>query len=117
MLCPESVRRFIIIMRIRLRLESGLTLSTIGMPKARPPDIDLVIAFRATKGTTISKQTREDARKAELQYKRLVDTLTKAGLKAVGRRGESLGHILVFVLCPPKLVEDLVRRERLGFLL
>ena len=104
-------------MRIRLRLESGLTLSTIGMPKARPPDIDLVIAFRATKGTTISKQTREDARKAELQYKRLVDTLTKAGLKAVGRRGESLGHILVFVLCPPKLVEDLVRRERLGFLL
>ena len=86
------------------------------MPKARPPDIDLVIAFRATKGTTISKQTRDDARKAERQYNHLLDTLTQAGIKAVGRRGESLGHILVFVLCPPKLVEDLVRRERFVFL-
>lgn len=85
------------------------------MPEARPPDIDLVIAFRATNGTTISKETRKDARKAEQQYKHLLDTLTTAGLKAVGRRGESLGHILVFVLCPPKFVEDLVRRERLAF--
>jgi hypothetical protein len=83
------------------------------MPKVRPPDIDLVVAFRATKGTAMSKQTREDARKAERQYRRLLDTLTHAGLKAVGRRGESLGHILVFLLCPTKLVEDLVRRERL----
>ena len=83
------------------------------MPDARPPDVDLVISFRATKPTSLSKQqTREDARKAEQQYKRLIETLTYAGLKAVGRRGESLGHLLIFVTCPPKLVEELVRRER-----
>ncbi|KAF8159945.1 calcium-activated chloride channel-domain-containing protein [Crassisporium funariophilum] len=83
------------------------------MPDTRRPDVDLVITFRATKKTSLSKQqTREDARKAEQQYKRLIETLTYAGLKAVGRRGESLGHLLVFVTCPPKHVEELVRRER-----
>ncbi|KAF8883336.1 calcium-activated chloride channel-domain-containing protein [Gymnopilus junonius] len=84
------------------------------MPETRPPDVDIVITFRATKPTSLSKhQTREDARKAAQQYKTLIETLTYAGLKAVGRRGESLGHLLVFVTCPPKLVEELVRRERL----
>ncbi|KAJ3511071.1 hypothetical protein NLJ89_g4313 [Agrocybe chaxingu] len=83
------------------------------MPDARPPDVDLVIAFRATKKTSLSKQqTREDARKAEQQYQRLIKTLTYAGLKAVGRRGESLGHLLIFVTCPPSHVEELVKRER-----
>ena len=83
------------------------------MPDARPPDVDLVIAFRATRKTSLSKQqTREDARKAEQQYKRLLQTLTYAGLKAVGRRGEALGHLLVFVTCPHQLVEVLVKRER-----
>lgn len=83
------------------------------MTGKRPPDVDLIIAFRATKKISLSKQqTREEARKAEQQYKRLIETLTYAGLKAVGRRGESLGHILVFVTCPPKHVEELVKRER-----
>ncbi|KDR70978.1 hypothetical protein GALMADRAFT_103009 [Galerina marginata CBS 339.88] len=83
------------------------------MTDQHPPDVDLVIAFRATKSTSLSKhQTREDARKAEQQYKRLIETLTYAGLKAVGRRGESLGHLLVFVTCPPKHVEELIKRER-----
>lgn len=83
------------------------------MPESRPPDVDLIITFRATRAITTSKQqTREDARKAEQQYNRLIDSLTYAGLKAVGRRGEALGHILVFVTCPIKLVEELVRRER-----
>jgi len=83
------------------------------MPETRPPDVDLVITFRATKATSLSKQqTREDARKAEQQYKRLIDSLTYAGLKAVGRRGEALGHLLVFVTCPQKHIEELVKRER-----
>jgi len=85
------------------------------MTKPRPPDVDLIISFRATKTTSISKQTREDARKADAQYTSLINTLTSKGLKAVGRRGESLGHILVFVLCPHKLVEELVRHERFVF--
>jgi len=75
--------------------------------------VDLVIAFRATrKGASSKQQLREDARKAEQQYKRLIETLTYAGLKAVGRRGESLGHLLVFVICPAKHVKELVKRER-----
>ncbi|KAH9479820.1 hypothetical protein JR316_0008415 [Psilocybe cubensis] len=87
--------------------------SQLNMGKTRVPDVDLVIAFRATKNGSLSKQQiREEARKAEQQYKRLIETLTYAGLKAVGRRGEALGHILVFVTCPPKHVEELVKRER-----
>ena len=83
------------------------------MPGIRPPDVDLVIAFRTTRNVSLSKQqTREEARKAEQQYNRLLSSLSYAGLKAVGRRGKQLGHILVFVACPPKLVGDLVKRER-----
>lgn len=76
----------------------------------RPPDVDLVLSFRTTPKST--QQTREEARKAEQQYKRLIQTLTYAGLKAVGRRGEALGHILVFITCPEKHVKELVARER-----
>lgn len=75
--------------------------------------VDLVITFRASHKTSLSKQqTREDAKKAEQQYSRLLETLTYAGLDAVGRRGESLGHLLVFVKCPDSLLQTLVRRER-----
>ncbi|KXN83968.1 hypothetical protein AN958_00612 [Leucoagaricus sp. SymC.cos] len=78
-----------------------------------PPEVDLVIIFRATSKHTHSKQkTRNEARKAEQQYVRLIDTLSYAGLKAVGRRGESLGQLLVFVMCPQKHLENLVKRER-----
>jgi anoctamin-10 len=78
-------------------------------PQPELPDVDLVITFRTTSS---SKQTREDARKAEQQYKRLIEKLSHAGLKSVGRRGESLGHLFVFVISPPAHVEELVRRER-----
>jgi hypothetical protein len=78
-----------------------------------PPEVDLVLVFRATNKHTHSKQqTRGEARKAEQQYVRLIDTLTYAGLKAVGRRGESLGQLLVFINCPQKHLASLVRRER-----
>ncbi|KAF9480330.1 DUF590-domain-containing protein [Pholiota conissans] len=77
------------------------------------PDVDLVISFKTSKSASISKQqTREESRKAEQQYKRLIQTLTYAGLKAVGRRGEALGHLLVFVVCPSGHVRELVKRER-----
>jgi anoctamin-10 len=78
-----------------------------------PPEVDLVITFRASSKASLSKQrAREDARKAEQQYSRLIDTLSHAGLRAVGRRGESLGHLLVFVLCPTSLVNNLIKLER-----
>jgi hypothetical protein len=79
-------------------------------------DVDVIIAFRATKQTSVSKlQIRDDARKAEQQYSRLIDTLTQGGLCAVGRRGESLGHLFVFVSCPTHRVHKLVKRERSAF--
>ncbi|GLB43323.1 putative calcium-activated chloride channel [Lyophyllum shimeji] len=78
-----------------------------------PHEVDLVITFRATKKTSLSKQQiREDSRKAERQYSRLIETLRYAGLRAVGRRGESLGHLLVFVSCPRSHVVNLAKRER-----
>ena len=83
------------------------------MAGCRQPDVDLIITFRTSKKASLSKkETREDARKAEQQYKRLTETLRYAGLKSVGRRGESLGHLLVFVVCPQKYMEELVRQER-----
>lgn len=87
--------------------------STMAKPLALAPDVDLVIAFQATKKASLSKQqAKEEASKAKQQYRRLIKTLTCAGLKAVGRRGEVLGHVLVFVTCPPKHVAELVKHER-----
>ncbi|KAF8662796.1 hypothetical protein AX16_001080 [Volvariella volvacea WC 439] len=78
-----------------------------------PPEVDLIITFRATRKTSLPKQQlRQDATKAERQYSKLLDTLTYAGLKAVGRRGEALGHLLVFVTCPREHVVNLIKRER-----
>ncbi|KAJ7654605.1 calcium-activated chloride channel-domain-containing protein [Mycena polygramma] len=77
------------------------------------PEVDLVIAFRATRKTSVLKRhALEDARKAEEQYGRLIKTLSSAGLRAVGRRGEALGHLLVFVSCPSNHVRTLIKRER-----
>ncbi|KAF7301208.1 hypothetical protein MIND_00685500 [Mycena indigotica] len=75
------------------------------------PDVDLLICFRAAR-SVVKRHVLEEAKKAEDQYTRLLQTLTSAGLRAVGRRGESLGHILVFVSCPPTLLQTLARRER-----
>ncbi|KAF7345518.1 hypothetical protein MVEN_01570400 [Mycena venus] len=77
------------------------------------PEVDLVIAFRASRKTSLLKRhALEDARKAEEQYGRLIKTLSEAGLRAVARRGESLGHLLVFVSCPINHVHTLIKRER-----
>ena len=76
-------------------------------------DVDIVISFRASQKTSLSKKkTKDEARKAETQYSRLLETLTYGGLKAVGRRGDSLGHLLVFVHSPDKLVKNLIIKER-----
>ncbi|KAL0579877.1 hypothetical protein V5O48_002124 [Marasmius crinis-equi] len=76
-------------------------------------DVDLVISFRTSRQTSQSKQhIRDEVAKAEEQYKLLIRLLTSAGFTAVGRRGDSLGHILVFVSCPEKLLRNLVKTER-----
>jgi anoctamin-10 len=79
-----------------------------------PPHVDVVVVFRAaSKRTPLSKdQTRKIAARAERQYTALIDTLTRAGLKAVGRRGENQDQLLVLVACPPDLLVRLVHCER-----
>ncbi|KAG1720303.1 calcium-activated chloride channel-domain-containing protein, partial [Suillus lakei] len=71
--------------------------------------VDVVIVFRAIqKGASFSKdRVRQNAVKAEKQYSKLIDTLTRAGLKAVGRRGESQGQLLVMVTCPQNVLANL----------
>ncbi|KAG2065926.1 DUF590-domain-containing protein [Suillus decipiens] len=79
-----------------------------------PPHVDIVIVFRAIqKGASLSKeQARQNAVKAEKQYSKLIKTLSRAGLTAVGRRGESQGQLLVMVTCPQKVLANLIRCER-----
>lgn len=79
-----------------------------------PPHVDVVVVFRAaSKRTPLSKeQTRKNAARTERQYTALIGTLTRAGLKAVGRRGENQDQLLVLVTCPPDLLVRLVHCER-----
>lgn len=79
-----------------------------------PPNVDIVIVFHAIrKGASFSKeQVRKNAVKAEKQYSKLINTLTRAGLKAVGRRGESEGQLLVMVTCPQNVLANLIHCER-----
>ncbi|KAH7881842.1 calcium-activated chloride channel-domain-containing protein [Phlebopus sp. FC_14] len=89
-----------------------------------PPQVDVVLVFHAFPkpttttttggtGTSSSKhQLRQNAAKAERQYTALMDTLTRAGLNAVGRRGENQDQLLVLVRCPKEVLERLVRCER-----
>ncbi|EPQ56716.1 DUF590-domain-containing protein [Gloeophyllum trabeum ATCC 11539] len=78
-----------------------------------PPQVDLVVVFRASSPRPVSKpQAREDAEQAERQYTNLIDTLNNGGLKAVGRRGENAGQLLVLVWCPSATLVRLVHSER-----
>ncbi|KAH7921987.1 DUF590-domain-containing protein [Leucogyrophana mollusca] len=79
-----------------------------------PPQVDVVIVFRtsAKKATLTKEQARQNAAKAERQYSALIDTLSKAGLNAVGRRGESQDQLLIMVSCPQKVLANLVHCER-----
>ncbi|ESK85554.1 hypothetical protein Moror_10042 [Moniliophthora roreri MCA 2997] len=82
------------------------------MPETIP--VDLVISFRTSPQSSKSQgpTRKSEIAKASEQYKLLINLLTSAGFKAVGRRGESLGHILVFVSCPEGLLRRLVKNER-----
>ncbi|PCH36279.1 DUF590-domain-containing protein [Wolfiporia cocos MD-104 SS10] len=78
-----------------------------------PPQVDLVLVFRSSPGKVLSRpQARENARQAEQQYTKLLDVLKKGGLRAVGKRGENDGQLLVLVLCPRNTLERLAHRER-----
>lgn len=75
--------------------------------------VDLVLVFRSTSGKVLSKpQARENARQAAEQYKRLLDTLKNGGLRAVGKRADRAGQLLVLVSCPRSILTRLAHRER-----
>ncbi|OCH96405.1 DUF590-domain-containing protein [Obba rivulosa] len=77
------------------------------------PQVDLVLVFRSTPGKVLSKpQARENARQAAQQYTRLLDVLKQGGLRAVGKRGERDGQLLVLVSCPRSTLVRLAQRER-----
>lgn len=76
------------------------------------PNVDLVIVFKTSTVSLSKQQTRDDAARAGQQYKKLLDTLNKAGLRAVGRRGETQGQLLVLLSCTQAVLARLVHRER-----
>ncbi|KAH8103893.1 DUF590-domain-containing protein [Cristinia sonorae] len=77
------------------------------------PTVDLVVVYRSSAGKVFSKaQARQNIQAADKQYRRLLDTLRSGGLKAVGKRGEREGQLLVLVSCPPGLLKRLAQRER-----
>ncbi|EMD39002.1 hypothetical protein CERSUDRAFT_81791 [Gelatoporia subvermispora B] len=77
------------------------------------PQADLVLVFRSSPGKVLSKpQARENARQATQQYTRLLDVLKQGGLRAVGKRGERDGQLLVLVSCPRNTLVRIAQRER-----
>ncbi|KZV98738.1 DUF590-domain-containing protein [Exidia glandulosa HHB12029] len=75
-----------------------------------PPNVDLVVVFRARK--TLSKQEAiDEAKQAEEQYAQLINVLTTAGLRATGRRGDG-DEILILVSAPWAKIVELIQRDR-----
>lgn len=76
--------------------------------------IDLIIDFHVpeSKTKTSKEETRKIALEAEKQYAALLETLSKAGLRAVGKGGERSGKIMICVECPPSILAQLIRKER-----
>ena len=64
-----------------------------------PPKVDLVLVFRSSSGKIEPKAlARQNARQASEQYARLLQTLKRGGLQAVGKRGERDGQLRVLVV-------------------
>ncbi|KAH9933479.1 DUF590-domain-containing protein [Fomitopsis serialis] len=78
-----------------------------------PPQVDLIFVFRSSPARVLSRRdARENARQAERQYTKLLDVLKTGGLRAVGKRGENDGQLLVLVSCPQSTLARLAQRER-----
>lgn len=76
------------------------------------PAVDLVLVFKGTSRSLSKTKALEDAQNAEADYTRLIQTLTAAGLKATGRRGQRQGQLLVIIWATPHKVAQLVQKER-----
>ena len=77
------------------------------------PEVDLILVFRSSSTKVLPRRdARENARQAERQYTRLIEILKGAGLRAVGKRGENDGQLLVLISCPQITLARLAQRER-----
>ena len=97
-----------------LHLDYTVTLRHSSKPHRMPPHVDVVVVFRAASNRPQlpKEQIRKNVAKTERQYTALINTLTRAGLRAVGRRGENQDQLLILVTCPPDLFVRLVHCER-----
>jgi hypothetical protein len=93
----------------------------IGTLLFMPRHIDLVLVFKAASPSAersspvphfLKQKARQDAQDAEDQYTRLLTTLRKAGLYAVGRQGEHQGQLILLVSCSSHQLRQLLQRER-----
>lgn len=74
--------------------------------------VDLVILFNAYKHTQSKQEAAENALDAEKQYSNLLGKLNTNGFNATGRKGDSLGKLLVLVSAQDSLIQTLITRER-----
>jgi hypothetical protein len=74
--------------------------------------VDIAIVFRAATTSLLKSAIREDAKQAEQQYTKLVETLKAGGLYATGRRGSTRDQLIVLVYCPEEKLVQLVQKER-----
>lgn len=77
-----------------------------------PPHVDLVILFSAGVSSINKAQVKENVQEAEEQYTRLLNLLRTSGLRAVGKRGEKLGDLMILIKCPQEKLDALARLER-----
>jgi anoctamin-10 len=74
--------------------------------------VDLVLTFEGTSRPVTKQQACEDVQSAMEEYTRLINTLTNAGLKATGRRGEKQGQLMVLIWTPPRKLAQLFETQR-----
>lgn len=71
-----------------------------------PPAADLVIVYRS------SSRSKQEALDAENDYTSLLAKLRSGGFKAVGRRGNKDGQLVILLSAPDELLAQVVQAER-----
>jgi anoctamin-10 len=77
-----------------------------------PAPVDLVLTFKGTSHPLSKHKASKDIQSAVEEYTRLINTLTNAGLKATGRRGEGYDQLMVLIWAPPRKIAQLFAKQR-----
>jgi len=81
-----------------------------------PPRVDLVILLSAGVPYVNKAEFKETIQEAEEQYTRLLNLLRTSRLRAVGKRGEKPGDLMILVGCSLERLDQLARAERFVFM-